>query len=90
MEEFMNFKAFLAETYGLPIIATGEYFANNKENVSKELRNMQEFIAALVVEHDKLADEKAPNRRLVGKRGRKADGEKKVTTVDDVISRLNK
>lgn len=89
MEEFTNFKAFLAETYGLPIIGTQEYFANNKEAVSKELREMQEFIGKLVSEHDKLADEKAPNRRLVGKRGRKA-GSEKVNTVDDVMKRLNK
>ena len=90
MDEFQTFKNFLAAKYGLAIIGTQDYFDNNKVEVSAQLREMQEFINGLVVEHDKLADEKAPNRRLVGKRGRKAQADKKVTTVDDVMKRLSK
>ena len=87
---FTEAKGDIARVYGLPIIGTGKYFENSTPEMSKALREFQEFVNAVVVAHDSLADQVAPNRRLVGKRGRKTGGEKKVTTVDDVISRLTK
>ena len=91
MEKFTEIKEFVAETYGLQIIGTRKYFeGKNHQEMSAALRDLQEFINRVVVEHDKLADEVNPQFRLVGKRGRKASADAKVTTVDDVISRLTK
>lgn len=82
-------KVDLANSVGLSIIGSRDYFDNYDGEVSAKLRELQEFIGGLVREHDNLADHVDPTRRLVGKRGRPAEV-KTPTTAEDVISRLAK
>lgn len=87
--DFMEVKRSLANEVGTPILQGKFFDLPNHEEIGKALRNLQEFVSAIVVEHDKLA-EATGNIRLVGKRGRKPESTKKVETVDDVMARLSK
>ena len=78
---------YLAKAYGLPIIGEGK-LPNKADSV--KLRELQTWLGRLVSEHDKLADQVDPSRRLVGKRGRKSgETSSPVKTAADVIARLS-
>jgi hypothetical protein len=89
MDEFDTIKKFLAEEFAVPCKGYKNYFDEENEELSDRLRDLQEFVAYMVTLHDSLADEVAPNRRLVGKRGRKA-GAEKIITAEDVMKSFNR
>ncbi len=75
----------IASEFGVPILGEGKL--PTKTN-SENLRRLQQFIGKVVSAHDKLSDEIAPERRLVGKRGRVAGSNNRPQTAADVLSAL--
>lgn len=82
-----EFITILADDYGVDIFGATYFDGEDHAQRTADLSTLYDVVKGLVREHDKLADETG-NKRILGKRGRKAEAETVPTSAADVLKRL--